>query len=171
MNSRSRRTLLVIVVVAMVVTMAFIFGNSLQGSEASWKTSNAVANFLAPVLHGVHDLALKAGVPASLSYEAFVRKFAHFVEYGLLGFECYAVTVLVVGRVASPYVWADLFIVLALAVADEFVQGLAARSSLVSDVVIDFAGACAGMVVAFIVATLLTKARPRKRDARPEARL
>ena len=70
------------------------------------------------------------GIANMFTYEAFVRKVAHLTEYGLLGFECYIITVVVAGRVVSPYLWMDLFIPLMVAVLDEFVQSFVGRTSL-----------------------------------------
>ena len=131
-------------------TVAFIAAHSLQASAGSWADSNAVAALLEPALRGVYDRAggflARAGGFADLTYEAFVRKCAHFAEYAVLGAECAAITVLLARRVASPHLWACLFAVLAIAVADEYAQAFAGRTSLAVDVVIDFSGALAGIV-------------------------
>ena len=86
-----------------------------------------------------------------MGYEPFVRKVAHFAEYALLGAECAGLTVLLARRVFSPYLWADLFAVLMVAVLDEFLQSFVGRTSLVGDVLLDFSGALVGIALVLVV--------------------
>ena len=161
-NSNRKATLAVIAVVVFA-TAAFILAHSLQGSDASWAESNAIAALLGPVLRGLVGLVGEAaawfGHATPLSYEAFVRKLAHFVEYSALGAECMAVTVVVTGRAVSPYVLVDLSAVLAIAAVDECLQALVGRTSLVADVLLDFSGGAAGVVLALVVAGIVLRCR------------
>ncbi len=143
----------------MAMTAVFIFSNSLQGSEDSWDASNAVASLLDPILHRLYALSNKlfaiTGHNNPYEYGAFVRKLAHFAEYCLLGIECTIATALLSKRALSPYIWADLFAVLMVAVIDEFVQTFVGRTSLVSDVLIDFSGSFVGILIALVVAGIV----------------
>lgn len=145
-------------VVVALATVAFIIANSLQSSAGSWSMSNVVAALFEPILQRVYSLvtALTTGMGLPvITYGVFVRKLAHFCEYFLLGAECAALTASLAGRAISPYVWADLFIVLAVGVADEFVQSVVGRTSLISDVLLDFFGAALGIAVALAVAAAI----------------
>ena len=52
-----------------------------------------------------------------------------------------------------------LLCVLAVAVLDEFLQGFVGRTSLVSDIVLDFSGALCGIAAMLAVVALLGHAR------------
>lgn len=155
--------LLCVLAVVAFATVAFIVAHGMQASAGSWQESNAVAALLEPVLRRLFGLAGRVaawtGHAMSLTYEQFVRKAAHFAEYSLLGAEVAGLTAVFARRVASPYLWADLFIVLMVAVLDEFLQGFVGRTSLVSDIVLDFSGALCGIAVVLVVMALLGRAR------------
>ena len=161
MGRGSRRTVLIVLMAVVLATAALIFMRSLQGAEGSWTESNFVAAALEPILRRVYRavgwVSAHLGHPMTIGYEAFVRKLAHLLEYALLGVECVAFTVALTKRVVSPYLWADLFIVLMVAVVDEYVQSFVGRTSLVADVLLDFSGGLAGMIVALIVAAIVRK--------------
>ena len=152
--------MLVVLVVVAVATVVFIIANSLQSSDGSWSVSNAVAALFKPVLERIYGVTRPImswlGLPA-ITYGVFVRKLAHFCEYFVLGVECAAITAAIVGRAVSPYVWMDLFIVLAVGVIDEFVQAVVGRSSLISDVLLDFSGAAAGIAITLLIASAITR--------------
>ena len=86
-----------------------------------------------------------------------MRKCAHFTEYAVLGIECTVVIICLTRKVVAPYLWADLFVVLFIAVLDEYVQTFFGRTSLAVDVVIDFSGALAGIALALIVAAIMKR--------------
>ena len=146
-----------------LATAAFAFSNSLMPAAESWSLSGSIANALAPVLQGFYDLlqglAGLTGHSMPLSYGEFVRKLAHLAEYSLLGAECALLAALLSGERASRHIWACLFVPLAVAVMDEFLQQFAGRTSLVSDVVVDFAGALVGIVVVVVVGRRVSRGR------------
>ena len=168
-NRESRTPAMVILIVVALATIAFIITNSLQTSEGSWSVSNTVAALFEPVLQQIYaavgSVMSWMGLPV-LSFGVFVRKFAHFCEYFLLGVECAALTAAFTGRAASPYVWADLFIVLAVAVVDEFVQSVVGRTSLITDVLLDFSGAAIGIAVTLIIASFIFRRKRRGKHMR-----
>ena len=165
--NRTSPIILIVMALVVVVTAGFIFSNSMQSTEGSWGTSNIVAALFEPVLRRAHSaftrLIVLAGHPVVLEYGVFVRKMAHFTEYFALGVECTCVISVLTKRALSPYLWADLFVVLAVAVVDEFVQSFVGRTSQVADVLLDFSGACAGIVLTLVVASLVLR-RFGKRD-------
>ena len=163
MKFSSSKALIILLAVLVVATIAFIFAHSLQASAGSWADSNAAAVLFEPVLRGLYDsvggfLTKLSGYP-KLTYEAFVRKCAHFTEYAVLGVGCTAVVVCLSRKVISPYLWADLFALLAIAVFDEYIQAFFGRTSRAADVVIDFSGALVGVVGTLIVAAIVLKRR------------
>ena len=166
MEKRTRKAALVAMLVVAAATTAFIFANSLLGSEDSWKVSSAVGTFLGPILHRMHDLYASAcslvGVGNPLYYGAFVRKLAHFCEYCLLGAECAFVAMVVSGRIVSPCLWGGAFVPLAVAVIDEYTQSFVGRTSLVADVLLDFSGALVGIALVVVVALVVKRLRSRR---------
>ena len=170
-NSTKKNPVVIVLGIVVVMTALFILAHSMRGVESSWDESNAIAALFEPVLRRMYNFALRvsawAGHPLSLAYGSFVRKLAHFLEYFALGAECAAVTAYLTGRAVSPYIWTDLFVVLMVAVIDEFVQSLVGRTSLVADVLLDFSGALAGIFVALLVAAVVLRASraPRRRRA------
>ena len=147
--------------------MAFILVHGMQPSANSWGESDVVAQALAPIMGPLYQLADAMwdglGCPDLLDYGEFVRKCAHFTVYCLFAALCAAATAVQAGRVLSPYVWADLFIVLATAVADEFLQSFVDRSSMVTDVLLDFTGAVVGIAVVLAIYALASRRFPSAR--------
>lgn len=110
----------------------FIFFNSSLPAETSYKASGLLASWLGSLYAAVGD-------PMPLEHlEAQLRRLAHFAEFSLL-------TVILVNtfihwrvssRVASGYI---LFLGLAVAVADEYIQlTVPGRSGKIEDVLLDF---------------------------------
>lgn len=135
---------------ATLATAAFAFSNSLMPAAESWSLSGSIASALAPVLQGFYDLlqglAGLTGRSIPLTYGEFVRKLAHLSEYFLLGAECALIASLLAEGRALRHIWACLFVPLAVAVMDEFLQQFAGRTSSVSDVVVAFVGALVGLI-------------------------
>jgi VanZ family protein len=75
----------------------------------------------------------------------YVRKTAHFTEYFILGLiVCSALfSIELKGKAGLGYI---LFICLFCGVIDEFNQSFINRTSLVSDILIDFTGSCFGVI-------------------------
>ena len=165
MVSMSRRIAIVVLLFLACATAVVIIAHGMQGTASSWGESNVIAALFEPVLRRLYNLvgaiASWSGHAWELSYGVFVRKCGHVVEYSLLGAECAALTVAVVGKAVSPYLWADLFVPLCITVADEFIQSFVGRTSVVSDVVLDFCSALAGIVIVLVVVGVVGRAKER----------
>ena len=161
MESMSRRIAIVALLLVALATAMFIFAHGMQGSATSWGESDVIAALFEPVLQRLYGLVGSivnwTGHDWGLTYGVFVRKCAHVVEYSLFGAECAALTVAIVGRVVSPYLWADLFVPLGVAVADEFIQSFVGRTSLGSDVVLDYCAALTGIAIVLVVASIVVR--------------
>ena len=88
----------------------------------------------------------------------WLRKTAHFVEYGLLGVAVGGV-IAFFKRYSNKYILGgSLFGILILAVIDEFIQGFGGRNSSVWDVILDFGSAVIGLgLTIFIIWIILMK--------------
>ena len=157
--NRTRNIILIVSLVVVTATTAFIFSNSMQDTADSWDKSNIVAALLEPILRRLYNHAGSwfewATTTGVITYGVFVRKLAHFTEYFILGAECALVTTILTRRIATPHLWGCLFVPLAVAVLDEFAQSFFDRTSQVADVLLDFAGACSGIIVVLIIAAIV----------------
>ena len=120
--------------VTVVFTLLIFYHSSLDMST-SGKISSFVAGFFAWI-----ESLLPIELGLELPNEHEIRKLAHFMEFGLLGwllcqtFGAYRVS----NRTANGYI---LFIGLLVAVTDEYIQlGSAGRNGHVLDVLLDFSG-------------------------------
>ena len=84
----------------------------------------------------------KVELQQTLSY--LVRKAAHFIEYLILGILLYFILRVFNVSVINQSIYA-LFVVLLCAVLDEYFQSFLARTSSVSDVLLDFSGGLVGI--------------------------
>ena len=137
-----------------VLVICFIWGNSALTVEQSSAQSNAVANILKP------------GTDTSTSlkdfyFHLFLRKTAHAVEFIALGL-CVGGATLCLGRLKGKrLVSLPLLVVLAVAVLDEYIQYFFGRGSSVTDVVLDFCSAFAGIALMVLWAFLWKKITKR----------
>ena len=127
-----RKRIWTIIYIAFII---FIFSNSMQVATESARRS-------AGVLHYLQEFVGKGWLT-----DHIVRKAAHFSEFailGVLGVQC-------MHGYTKHYIMPALFSGLLTALTDEtiqlFVEG---RSGQVSDVWLDFAGCCFGVVVVVI---------------------
>ena len=130
------RKIRVVVITLILLTLAFIWHNSMQSGAESASFSDLVRTFLEGLL----------GFPID---PFILRKLAHFSEYGLLGVEFSWLLNLrcrpdgnhsAHGRNLLDFP----AIGLSAAVIDENIQVFSQRGSAVTDVLIDFAGFCTG---------------------------
>ncbi len=126
----------------LIATLCFIWSNSLVGKEGSASLSRTVTAWL----NGI-------GIPVT---EHFVRKSAHFCEFGLLGCELMLLFWLRSG-VCFQNLCNAAFAALLSAVTDETIQIFSGRGSQVLDVVLDFSGALTGILLVSLLIPLIEK--------------
>ena len=139
-NQKARLRLLLRLV--LIATLCFIWSNSLVGKEGSASLSRTVTAWL----NGI-------GIPVT---EHFVRKAAHFCEFGLLGCELMLLFWLRSG-VRFQNLCNAAFAALLSAVTDETIQIFSGRGSQVQDVVLDFSGALTGILLVSLIISLIEK--------------
>ncbi len=139
-NQKARLRLLLRLV--LIATLCFIWSNSLVGKEGSASLSRTVTAWL----NGI-------GIPVT---EHFVRKSAHFCEFGLLGCELMLLFWLRSG-VRFQNLCNAAFAALLSAVTDETIQVFSGRGSQVLDVVLDFSGALTGILLVSLLIPLIEK--------------
>ena len=123
-----------------ILSMAFIFYNSIQGPAESEERSLAIVEQVKPFLDAEDRLTEKA-------FNDMVRAMAHLAEFAMLGFS-------LGGLFASAREWSFkklvgrvLAIALLVAVADEILQYFTGRYSDVKDVALDVLGGIIGVVI------------------------
>lgn len=156
-NMKRQRVLTMVLIVLIIVTTLFIWCNSLQSVPESDARSLGVLARIKPFL-GM--LAGQDNVTDNL-----VRKLAHFVEYGALGCVL-ALLLTLLKRRRWQSVVNCAFAVLIVALTDETIQIFTGRGSQVQDVWLDFAGACAGILLVLIVVGLIKAIRRGKNERR-----
>jgi len=130
----------IILLVLMILSVAFIFSNSLMDAYLSGLQSGYVLSILQRV-------AEYLGFNPARITESMVRKLAHFAQFALFGFLLFAYIAAWFGKI-KPHIFMGLFFGLFTAVSDEFIQLFVyGRGSMVEDVVLDFFGFIFGMVV------------------------
>lgn len=131
-----KRAVTAVLIVSTLLTLAFIFGNSLESQGESSAKSEGLLSFLTSIF-GLELLS-----------HNILRKLAHVAEFSLLGFQVQEIFLLTLKksvRGLSPVFTALFGLVIAL--SDETVQLYTNRGSQVTDVWLDFSGILLGTAV------------------------
>lgn len=147
----SKKWLYVCLAVVVLLT-GLIFSNSAKGSTDSYADSERLEELF---LH-------KTDIDITFELDYTVRKVAHLLEFSLLGL---VVSFLVrqVSLLYHRHLWGSAcFYLLAVGVLDEYIQHFSGRSSLVSDVLLDFVGAMLGFAVAIGVCRVIVYRRGKQ---------
>lgn len=134
------------------LTAIFIWSNSLFSREGSQGQSRAVMEALEPVIEFV------TGQDVDPEDDHFVRKLAHFLEFGLLGAELTLLAYLR-KRLSLQSLCNCLSVGLAVAVTDEALQLLSDRGSQVQDVLLDLCGVCTALALTAAILAASAKRR------------
>lgn len=143
-----------VVSVLLVLTLAFIWRNSMESIPESQAKSLDLVAILKPILEPI--------IGEGKVTDHFVRKTAHFCEFALLGAELRLLFLLLGFGTVQGHMNA-LFAALAAGVTDETIQYFYDRGSMVLDVVLDFCGAFFGALVLLLIA-LGVRHREKRRE-------
>jgi len=133
-----------------LLTAAFIWGNSMKSIPESAAQSSQVAGTVRPVL----DPQEKLEKPV---FHDLIRKMAHVIEFLALGLLVGGFAVCLGLEQKKRLISLPVLIVLIVAVTDEWIQYFTDRGSRVTDVVLDFAGAVAGLLLAALTYIIIQK--------------
>jgi len=133
-----------------LLTAAFIWGNSMKSIPESAAQSSQVAETVRPVL----DPQEKLEKPV---FHDLIRKMAHVIEFLALGLLVGGFAVCLGLEQKKRLISLPVLIVLIVAVTDEWIQYFTDRGSRVTDVVLDFAGAVAGLLLAALTYIIIQK--------------
>ena len=151
---KHKKCWIAVVSVLLVLTLAYIWHNSVESIPESQARSMELAEILEPILEPVVG---KGNVT-----DHFVRKTAHFCEFALLGAELRLLFLLLGFGTVQGHM-NTLFAALAAGVTDETIQYFYDRGSMVLDVVLDFCGAFFGALVLLLIA-LGVRHRKKRRE-------
>ena len=135
----------VILVLLVVLATAFIFSNSLKNGEESVADSDAIIALIEPLIEKIF------GEEHQIDLNYIVRKSAHLAEFFLLGALTSCLILDLKRRHGKHLRGYEFFYVLAVAVADEYIQSFTGRTSMVADILIDFLGAILGFGTVFLI--------------------
>lgn len=165
-NKKNKRALICAVYIfAIILTLVFIFHNSLVSKESSGVQSDKVIEVVRPIVDP--NLNVK-----DWKMSLIIRKLGHVIEFALLGAEL----ALFSFHLSSSFKLRDAIYAtfggLLVANLDELIQIYTERGSSVSDVFIDLGGLVAGIVIGYGIAyctrAILRWARA-KREEGPHA--
>ncbi len=141
---------------SMLLTVVFIFANSLKSKEESSEQSSAFGDFIAEIIPPDSDLGK--------FIEEYLRKIAHFTEYGLLGIEL-ALYICFYTKQRIRLALASLPLSFFIGFIDESLQYISDRGPSISDVWIDAGGFLlfSALVYAIYVLVYLVVTRLRAR--------
>lgn len=110
------------------------------------QASNSIVSLIQPLIEKIFG-------KDTFDLSFAVRKAGHFLEFSLLGAFTFALAL----KLGNRWYGYAFFYVLSVGTADEFIQNFTGRTSMVSDVLIDFAGAVAGFCIALIFKRYIVK--------------
>ena len=150
---RKRRNIILGLLV--LLTLSFIWGNSLLPRTESQEISRGLLAELCAALEHV-------GLHIDPQNDHWLRKLAHFGEFGLLGAELGLLLCLNRRQSVQGFVNCA-FAGLAVAVTDEALQLISNRGSQVQDVLLDFAGFLTGLLLCGLLCGIIGRKRPKNR--------
>lgn len=131
--STIRKITVGLIIVLIVLTLGFIWGNSLMTKEESTESSESVSSVIQTVVDAV------LGEEVVTVEEGVVRKFAHATEFAALGLE-FCLLIIALKQESYKRYLQILPIGLFVAAVDESLQFVSLRGPSIIDVFIDFGG-------------------------------
>ena len=140
-----------------LLTVGFIFSNSLAPREVSNDRSTEIVDEIKPIVDPQDK------IPHS-TFNHYVRKSAHFLEFAALGFCLMGLTDAIGRKRRIPCVPMALLATLLIASTDETLQFFAVeRGPGVKDVLIDLFGAVCGLLLMLLILTYGKRTERNKR--------
>lgn len=145
-NNISKEIFRFILIALIIATLIFIFSNSLKSKEVSSLDSQKVG--------GIVSLIFPPDTPLGAFIAENIRKIAHFLEFGLLGFFT-ALYVSFYTRRRLLFGFMSLSFGLFAGLVDESLQYISLRGPSILDVWIDFGGFSAFALATYLLLTLI----------------
>lgn len=155
MSALVRKRWNIVLALLVALTLAFIWGNSLVSRSESQEISRGLLAEICAALETV-------GLHLDPQDDHWLRKLAHFGEFGLLGAELGLLMWLNRRQSVQGFVNCA-FAGLAVAVTDEALQLISNRGSQVQDVLLDFAGFLTGLLLCGLLCGMIGRKRSKNR--------
>ncbi len=155
----SRLIKIAIMILVIILTVTFIFSNSVDDKSESNKKSDGIVKVIKPPADEISKKITGSEIDKK-DFTKYTRKTAHFIEFMILGIEL-MILMLLIEKAFSKLIFMPLFIGLLVACTDEFIQSFSGRSDMVSDVLLDFAGCFTGIVITAIIFCFIKKRKTR----------
>lgn len=141
LNNKNKLNICIVVftILSLLIT-SYIFYNSCQKADDSHERSDKIVEKIQPIIDPQGKVDKK-------DFSEYTRKAAHVIEFAALGISIGIVFLCIFGKTRRVFVSLPLFIVMSVAVTDEFIQSFSDRTSCLKDVLIDFSGACGGLLL------------------------
>lgn len=137
----SRGTIVrVLMILAIIIITSVIFIKSFENISTSHSYSDAITEAIS---------SDNADYIEKGNLEVTIRKWAHVIEYAVLGIAVMRLTLNISKAFKKLFFGVALFYVLAVAVVDEHIQSFSDRTSSTNDILLDFCGALLGFLVTF----------------------
>lgn len=147
-----RRLTVIMLCLLIILTLAFIFGNSLEDRQTSEAASEQFERIVEPLLRALPYERLHTKDALS----NITRKLAHFGEFFMLGTQLMALSLLVL-----PVILVRKRIILLAslltAAADELLQFISRRAPQVQDALLDTFGALCGILFVYGIYRLYSR--------------
>lgn len=146
--SKKRIAVISFLSLSLVLTLCFIWGNSLLNINKSSSVSSGLYLKLAPVFNAIFG--------EGVITHAIFRKLAHFSEFFILAVEIFLLLISLKRQPLETLVFTLLFGLFS-AVLDEILQVFSGRGSSLVDVFIDFSGVVSACLIVFGLFKILSK--------------
>ncbi len=143
----------VLMILAIVIITSVIFIKSFENISTSHSYSDAIAEAIS---------SDNADYIEKGNLEVKIRKWAHVIEYAVLGIAVMGLTLNIHKAFKKLFIGVASFYVLAVAVVDEHIQSFSDRTSSTDDIILDFFGAVLGFLVVlgvYMIVKLIRKKR------------
>ncbi len=147
--SKKERAALIILSVAAVFWIAFIFSNSLKSSEVSGNDSGRVVRFIIERVFGKDFYSQSEEFVSNVDF--FVRKAAHFAEFAVLSFLVYFINHIIKFTALWCVFTASLTALVAGCIDETLQLFSSGRACRFTDVLIDSAGGIAASCFAMLL--------------------
>ncbi|MBR4296248.1 MAG: VanZ family protein [Clostridia bacterium] len=159
--SKKRVAAIIIDFILILVTLAFIFGNSLKDVESSSNQSEPITEIVEKIPYVESALENKEITHSQI--KSIVRSLAHVAEFALLGALVMILMLLLDMRISCAII-TTLISSLVIGITDECLQTLTDRSCELVDIVKDFAGATIGSTFVLMIYLIITKIKKAKQE-------
>ncbi|MHB1153395.1 MAG: VanZ family protein [Eubacteriales bacterium] len=156
-NKKNINSVIIILFILLIFNVSFIWLNSFLTSEISNNASAKIAEITQPIIDPYYN------IPKDIFID-YIRKSAHFTEFFILGVVITVIHIII----KKTRITTVLFILLSIAVIDEFIQSFSDRTANVKDIILDYCGAILGFITViityFTLTLIINKVKYRKKN-------